>query len=79
MVLVAWLGGQAVDAVAGVPDGVDVDEGQEGDTHGDEDAGSAEVVGDCCGYRECEEGFQESAPQGFIGIEAAEGDVADCE
>ena len=30
-------------------------------TDGDEDAGSAEVVGDCGGYRECEEGFQESA------------------
>jgi len=43
------------------------------------DAGSAEVLGDCGGYRECEDGFQESAPQGLIGIEAAEGHIADGE
>ena len=79
VVLVAWLSGPAVYAVAWEPDGVDIDEGQKGDTDGDEDAGSAEVVGDCGGYRECEEGFQESARQGFIGIEAAEADVSDCE
>jgi len=58
---------------------VDVDEEQKGDTDGDEDAGSAEVLGDCGGYRECEDGFQESAPQGLIGIEAAEGHIADGE
>lgn len=45
VLLVAWFGVPVVDAVAGEQDGVDVDEGQEGDTDGDEDAGSAEVVG----------------------------------
>ena len=65
--------------MTGKPDGVDGDEWQEGDADGNEDAGPAEVVGDCSGYRKSDEGFQESTPQGFMGIKAAEGYVADCE